>query len=79
MLLTGHSNEDVFDRYTRIGKYANAKLLSERKFFRKKKAIPKNASDFEDGHYLIEEADHKSIVETRGERMYKNSCNTAYS
>ncbi len=64
MLLTGHTQEDHFDRYVRIGRYANAKMLSERAFYKDDSSVPQTRSaDVEDGFYWAKKAGRKTVVQ----------------
>ncbi len=79
MMLTGHRGEDIFDRYIRIGTYANARLLENREIFHKKESLPARASEFENGFYLLEELDTRSVVEIKEGILYRTGSEVRFS
>lgn len=63
MLLTGHTTEENFDRYIRIGKLANAQILSELSFLKKQVRLPVLEKEFKNGVYWAQFEGEKLICE----------------
>lgn len=69
MLFTGHKKDEHFDRYIRIGAYANAKMLVDHDIFKEKEELPTKASQFKDGYYWALRAEEKEVVKIESGKM----------
>ncbi len=70
MMLTGHKKEEHFDRYIRIGAYANAKMLSDRAIFKGKEPLPTLGDDFADGFYWVQRRNIAEVVKIENGLMF---------
>ncbi len=65
MMLTGHKKEDTFDKYIRIGSYANAKILAERDIFKEKETTPIENIELENGFYWVQKKNMTTIAKVQ--------------